>query len=146
MWDYDKTGKTHFGNMDHQDLLKIYFPGDKPLPKPLDPPKSTANRKKLFMLGLSAALGIASTIPRIELSYIRGLQNHLCKFKKQRMLNMAKLSNQELIQVRESLAQLPTELIHARQVLPVITDIGASQTCGGQESAFVPGSSKLYLL
>ena len=55
---------------------------------------------------------------------------------------MGKLSDQELIQVRESLAQLLIELIHAGQVLPVITDTGASQTCGGQESAFVPGSLK----
>ena len=110
------------------------------LRKPPEVKNKKLNNRKMLMMGLAAALSIANSIPRIETSQAKVLRNQLRQFKHSGILKTSKLKGKLLDQVRGALKELPTELLHEGQVLPIICDTGCSKTCVGFKNDFKPGS------
>ena len=75
------------------------LPADEVLPRPPKSKKQPRDKRKLFLLGLAAALSIANTLPRIEMGKARGLRRHLRQFKKQGILNTKRVKWEDLEQV-----------------------------------------------
>ena len=106
--------------------------------------RTKARRHRIMRLGLLAAMTKMANVPNIHLGSSRKFRSKLRKSRgRDGMLMTAKLSEQDLSEIRKVLEALPVGTVNAHDTIPIILDTGCSRVVTGIEDDFISPPAKL---